>query len=78
MMLYQLMVVILSGLITHITRRFTSNFSESIPCEISVGNKIGYIAVVYHFPSQTASEFPNFWKILKNFCTKFSSLDHPL
>ena len=75
MMLFQLMGIILSGLINHITRRggvciyfkeqlklkqiITSNFSECILCEISMGNKIGYIAVTYHSPSQTASENVN-------------------
>ena len=38
----------------------TPNFSEYILCEISVGNNIGYIAVTYCSPSQTASEFANF------------------
>ena len=38
----------------------TPNFYECILCEISVGNKIGYIDVPYHAPSQTASEFANF------------------
>ena len=38
----------------------TPNFSECILCEISMGNKIGYIAVTYHSPSQTGSEFANF------------------
>ena len=56
----------------------TSNLSECILCEILMGNKIGYIAVTYWSPSQIASESDNFWKILKNVCTKFSSLDHPL
>ena len=37
----------------------TPNFSECILCEISMGNKIGYIAVTYHSPSQTASENVN-------------------
>ena len=40
----------------------TSNFSECILCEISMGNKIGYIAVTYRSPSQTASEFANFFR----------------
>ena len=35
-----------------------------------MGNKIGYIAVTYHFPSQTGSEFNNllesFEKLLPN------------
>ena len=78
MMLYQLIVIILSGLITQITRRevvyfkeqlklkqiITPNFSECILCEISMGNKIGYIAVTYRSPSQTASKSANF---LENF-----------
>ena len=32
----------------------------------------------HHSPSQPASEFDIFCKTLKNTCTKFSSLDHPL
>ena len=42
----------------------TPNFSKCILCEISMGNKIGYITVTCHFPSQTAIEFANF---LENF-----------
>ena len=42
----------------------TPNFSECILCAISMGNKIGYIAVTYRYPSQTASEFAN---LLENF-----------
>ena len=38
----------------------TPNFSECTLCEISVGNKIGYIGVTYRSPSQTASEYDNF------------------
>ena len=38
----------------------TSNFSECILCEISIGNKIGYIAVTYRSPSQIAIEFADF------------------
>ena len=78
MMLYQLIAIILSGLITQITRRevvyfkeqlklkqiITPNFSECILCKISMGNKIGYITVTYRSPSQTASDFDNF---LENF-----------
>ena len=56
----------------------TPSLSKCILCEILMGNKIGYIAVTYRSPSQTASEFDNFLEVLKNFCLKFSSLDHPL
>ena len=41
-------------------KQITPNFSECIFCEILMGNKIGYIAVTYRFPSQTASEFDSF------------------
>ena len=41
----------------------TNNFFESVLCQISMGNKIGYIAVIYRTPSQTASEFDNFLDI---------------
>ena len=39
-------------------------FSECILCEMSMGDKIGYIAVTYCSPSQTVSEFAIF---LENF-----------
>ena len=39
----------------------TPNFSEFILCEISMRNKTGYIVVTYRSPSQTASEFANFF-----------------
>ena len=32
-----------------------------------MGNKIGYIAVIYRTPSQTASEFDNFLGIFETF-----------
>ena len=45
-------------------QKITPNFSECILCEISIGNKIGYIAVTYRSPSQIAIEFADF---LENF-----------
>ena len=42
----------------------TPNFSECVLCEVLMRNKIGYIAVTYLPPSQTASEFAIF---LENF-----------
>ena len=49
----------------------TSNFSECILCEISMGNKTSYIAVTYCSPTLVNLIF--FWRIVKNVCTRFSS-----
>ena len=44
----------------------TSNFSECILCEISMKNRIRYIAVTYRSPVKQLVNLIFFWKILKN------------
>ena len=38
----------------------TSYFSQCMLCELTIQNKVGYIVVIYHSPSQSATEFDNF------------------
>ena len=38
----------------------TSYFSQCMFCELTIQNKVGYIVVNYHSPSQSATEFDNF------------------
>ena len=45
----------------------TTYFSEYNLFEITIGNEISLIYVIYHSPSQTASEFDDFLKNLKSF-----------
>ena len=51
---------------TKTNKYYITYFSECILSEITLGNEIGYIVVIYRSPINTASEFDSSLKIFEN------------
>ena len=51
-----------------------TSLAECLVCEVTIQNKIGYVAVVYRSPSQSTSEFESFLSSLEDLLSNtFSS-----
>ena len=52
----------------------TPYFSQSILCQLTIQNKVGYVTVIYHSPSQSVNEFDDFLLNLEKLLNQISQL----